>query len=793
MKTKTKNLFILLVIGFIFPLILNYSFIFSDTHKPNIDNLNTSSPYTNIWIIDTWTTNSSNIGNWTWARTQPWCTKGNGTESNPYVIEDVTFLPTAATSGLTIQHSRKYFTVRNCTFKDIAQLGIAGLKLNNVTNGQIVDNRAYNNAIGIHLYDCHDNIIMGNTVYNNTQYGIYVQGEPVIRGCYNNTISGNFANNNTQHGIALIYSCDYNNITGNIANDNGASGILLDGQDGGTCYKNIVSGNTANNNKQDGIHLRWDCYNNTISGNTAKDNEDGIKLEKNCDYNNIKGNIVYGNEYSGIYLYDGCDQNEVINNTANNNNWGICLDFGAIMCTYNRIINNSVNDNSDYGIYSNTCGYNNFTGNTVNDNEDYGIYIGFSDFNNIKNNTANRNGIGGIHIFNGADDNTLTNNIATENTKYGIELYHSDNNKIINNTVNHNGDIGIYLHYANADYNTITGNTINDNAKIGIFLFDRSDNNDIKNNTINRNNLGIGLKENSNYNMISDNNFTDNGMCVFELDCTGNIIENNTCSGPIKELPIFINGTATGVGAHNWTWAENQPWCSGSGTEIQPYIIENIIRDGLAITNCIEIINSNVYFIIRNCIFYNSDPYGAGIKLENVTNGTLIENNCSFNYRGIFLGNDCDFNNITGNLVTNNDNTGIFFDIDCDFNNVLGNNINNNTINGLFLEDQCDNNTLSQNTASYNGNTGIYLSGGGPVPGSSYNNTFLENIAENNDYGIQLEGYCYFNAISGNIIKNNNFGIKFDSLCSNNSVHKNFFLKNGRHAVDDGIDNYRNR
>ncbi len=48
MKTKTKKLMILLVIGLIFPLILNYNFNFSNIHKPNIDNLKTSSPYVNI-------------------------------------------------------------------------------------------------------------------------------------------------------------------------------------------------------------------------------------------------------------------------------------------------------------------------------------------------------------------------------------------------------------------------------------------------------------------------------------------------------------------------------------------------------------------------------------------------------------------------------------------------------------------------------------------------------------------------------------------------------------------------
>jgi len=812
MKTKTKKLMILLVIGLLFPLILNYNFNFSNNNKPNIDNLKTSSTYVNIWIIDTWKINTSNIGNWTWARTQPWCTKGNGTESNPYVIENVTFLPTAATSGLTIQHSRKYFTVMNCTFKDDAQLGVAGLRLDNVTNAQIVDNRAYKNIYGIHLYDSHDNKIMGNTVYNNTQYGIYVQGEPFIRGCYNNTISGNFANNNTQHGIALIYSCDYNNITGNTANDNGASGILLDGQDGGTAYKNIISGNTANDNTQDGIHLRWECYNNTlsgntvnnntlsgiycinycvnntISGNTAKGNDDGIKLDKNCDYNNIKGNTVSDNEYSGINLYDGCDQNEIINNTTNNNNWGIFLNWGALKCTNNKIINNTANNNLEKGIYIHICDYNNITGNIVNDNKYDGIFVeSSSHFNNIINNTARRNGDAGISIYNAAHDNTLTNNIAIENIKYGIEVYHSDNSKIINNTVNHNGDIGIYLHFANADYNNITGNTINDNHNIGIYIYDRCDNNNIKNNSINRNNLGIGLQENSNDNTISENILIDNGMCIFEIGCVGNVIENNTCSGSFKGLPIFINGTATGVGAHNWTWAESQPWCSGSGTESQPYIIENISRDGLTMTNGIEIINSNVDFEIRNCTFYNSDI--AGIKLENVSNGTLTKNDCFFNFIGINLGSGCDFNNITGNVATNNDNFGISFDLDCDFNILIGNSAINNTNHGIFLEDLCDNNTISHNIALYNGGTGIYLSGGGHGPGSSYNNTFLANTAENNDYGIQFEGDCHFNVIFGNIIKNNNFGIKFDSSCSNNTVYNNLFLKNGKHAFDDGDDN----
>jgi parallel beta-helix repeat protein len=183
-------------------------------------------------------------------------------------------------------------------------------------------------------------------------------------------------------------------------------------------------------------------------------------------------------------------------------------------------------------------------------------------------------------------------------------------------------------------------------------------------------------------------------------------------------------------------------------------------------TSAIEIINSNVHFIVRNCTFLNSGPYDAGINLENVYNGTLYENNCSINYKGINFGIDCDFNNVIGNIVNNNDKAGI------------------------YLDDECDNNTISQNIASNNSGTGIFLYGGerGGIE-CSYNNTFLENKVHENNYGIQLEGDCYFNVFSGNIIKNNNFGIQFDSSCSNNSVFENFFIKNGKHAIDDGTEN----
>jgi len=40
--------------------------------------------------------------------------------------------------------------------------------------------------------------------------------------------------------------------------------------------------------------------------------------------------------------------------------------------------------------------------------------------------------------------------------------------------------------------------------------------------------------------------------------------------------PIYIDASATGVGAQNWTWASSKPWCDGDGSWSNPYILENM-------------------------------------------------------------------------------------------------------------------------------------------------------------------------------------------------------------------------
>jgi len=239
-------------------------------------------------------------------------------------------------------------------------------------------------------------------------------------------------------------------------------------------------------------------------------------------------------------------------------------------------------------------------------------------------------------------------------------------------------------------------------------------------------------------------------------------------SGGYFETSIYIDATATGVGAHNWTWAVDQPWCRGSGTINEPYIIENVTIDasssptgsGIFIEN-----SKNEYFIIRNCTAYNAVMGSGGIKLDNTNNGTLTKNNCSNNFFGIYLEPNCNNNTVSGNTV-NNVATGIYLTVNCD-NNTISGNTAKDTSYGIHLNGDCDNNFISENTVNVSFGIGIYL------VSNCNNNTISGNTAINCSLsGISLSN-CDYNNITGNTAKNNtHYGIYIDG-CNNSTISGN--------------------
>jgi len=222
--------------------------------------------------------------------------------------------------------------------------------------------------------------------------------------------------------------------------------------------------------------------------------------------------------------------------------------------------------------------------------------------------------------------------------------------------------------------------------------------------------------------------------------------------------PLVIDDS--GGGDYTWTEAVLEDWCAGSGIENDPYIIENVAINGGNSTSCIEIKQSSVYFIIRNCTLTNSANNEAGINLYNVENGKLVDNNCSMNNGFGILTFMVSFINISSNHV--NDNILGMYLYKCNYSGISQNTITKNQNKGIYLKENCNYNQITYNTVNDNKDSGIYLS-------NSYHTDILHNTVNNNTWdGIHLFGSDH-NTISENLLEDNkHYGISL--LRSDNNI-----------------------
>jgi len=195
----------------------------------------------------------------------------------------------------------------------------------------------------------------------------------------------------------------------------------------------------------------------------------------------------------------------------------------------------------------------------------------------------------------------------------------------------------------------------------------------------------------------------------------------------IDDLPGSLN---------DWSWAKSQGYCTGSGTESDPYIIQNHAFDTSGyLISCLIISNSRKHFEIRNCSFIGYNDAG-GIRLSNTTNGRIIGNKNI--YTGAFLW----MSNSSYNYIAENDaSNGYQF--------------------GIYLE------------TAYSG----------------FNEIIKNDVINNTDGGIILSNLCENNLITENSIQTSAYGIFLDTNTKSNSIYLNCFLNNTLHARDDGTSN----
>ena len=271
-----------------------------------------------------------------------------------------------------------------------------------------------------------------------------------------------------------------------------------------------------------------------------------IWVENSSVYFKIENCSVYNSTWGGPDLISDAgirllnvSNSHLIGNDCSSSYLGIDLSSG---CYNNTITGNIVNNNGG-GIHLSDSYNNTVSGNTVNNNTWSGIYILGSNYTIISENTMNDNNFHGIHLLGGHNNVIISGNTINDNNMHGIWIKGSYNNTISGNTMNKNNWSGICL--IDSIYNIISGNIANHNTECGILLF-QSNYNTISGNTANYNQWGIFLYNNGN-NIVSGNTLIGNDECIVELDCQGNVIQDNDCTltPSLNYLPsILIISTA---------------------------------------------------------------------------------------------------------------------------------------------------------------------------------------------------------------------------------------------------------
>jgi parallel beta-helix repeat protein len=246
---------------------------------------------------------------------------GNGSASNPYIIEGWDINVGVATAGINVQNTNAHFVIRDCyVHGDGSHWDIHMLS---AINGIVSNNTCSNNWFGISL----------DTASNN------------------NTISNNNCSSNSYDGINLQLSCN----------------------------NNILSNNTCSSNSDLGIDLYSSCNNNTINNNNCSNNDDGIYLKESSN-NTLSNNNCSSNKWAGIELYSWCNNSVFSNNNCSSNDW-YGIDFfrssnNVLFCntfwnnvrhgirlyspsSNNKIWNNSFSGNNGGGVQAYDTGTNN--------------------------------------------------------------------------------------------------------------------------------------------------------------------------------------------------------------------------------------------------------------------------------------------------------------------------------------------------------------------------------------------------------------------------------------------------
>jgi hypothetical protein len=240
---------------------------------------------------------------------------------------------------------------------------------------------------------------------------------------------------------------------------------------------------------------------------------------------------------------------------------------------------------------------------------------------------------------------------------------------------------------------------------------------------------------------------------------------------------IVIDGDGDGVDEYNWTTAVAEEWCSGSGTEQDPYLLENITISVNNAGAALQIQDSGVFFTLHNVTITNINATGDGLYLLNVENATIDTCNFINNGRDGIIMENVNFTGLTTVISTGNNDDGLQM-TNCVMNAIETSNFSLNADDGGYLAN-CTYNAFSGCYFSTNVGDGLVLED------SDYNNVTIQANTNNrglvlidSDHCIITGGEFKDNTVVGMLIAEDNGDSK------NNTVYFNTFENNGINGCD---------
>ncbi len=307
------------------------------------------------------------------------------------------------------------------------------------------------------------------------------------------------------------------------------------------------------------------------------------------------------------------------------------------------------------------------------------------------------------------------------------------------------------------------------------------------------------------------------------------LIENNThLSFPFSIRPEEINEYITITSDDHFI----DYGFNGTGTEEDPYIIENVVISTWSYHNGIVIINTTKHFIIQDCILqafwsaifiediapntarinnvtcFESDVgmsivRSNGVEISDSTCGrwntvgiillssdyVLIKNTTCYSNTQVGIISTGSFGNrIESNNVSHTFNLGI--SVDGDTNTTVSSNICNYNFRGIYVDNTSDS-TISDNQFYSNPDWGGWF---GNFETSTTNNLTITNniFSFTNKNGFIGHGLKN-STITNNIFSNNTlYGATLDGNSKNNVLHHNLFLGNNPEGNSQALDSGKN-